>query len=159
VLCRLAYNAVSRSPVGGFETPSHDASASTFESNLSTLVESVHLDGATPVLMTLAWSIPPNYTYEAFAADRIGYNNPTSYDRWPVELWGSPEYVRRALDTRNRTVRQLAERRRVPLLDQDRLVGKDLRWFGDVCHLSEEGTDRFIENIAERFAREGWLKE
>jgi hypothetical protein len=159
VLCRFVYNAVSRRPVYADESPSHDASAIPFERNLSTLVERVHLDGATPVLMTFAWSIPPNYTYEAFAAHRIGYNNPTSYDRWPVELWGSPEYVRRSLDARNRIVRRLAERRSVPLLDQERLMGKELRWFGDVCHLSDEGTDRFIENIADRFAREGWLPQ
>jgi hypothetical protein len=37
-------------------------------------------------------------------------------------------------------------------------MGIDLRWFGDVCHLSEEGTDRFIENIAGLFAREGGFR-
>ncbi len=159
VLVRLAYNAVAAPRSRSAGAPSHYASEATFERNLSTLVEKIRVDGATPVLMTLAFSLPPHYTFEAFASDRIGYNNPTNYDRWPVELWGPPRYVRKGLDDHNRIVRGLAERHRVPLLDQERLMGKDLRWFGDVCHLSEEGTDRFIENVAERFAREGWLSK
>jgi len=158
-VCRVAYNTLSASPVRSPEGPSHYASEVTFERNLSTLVERIRLDGATPVLMTFAWSIPTNYTYEGFASQRIGYNNPTNYDRWPVELWGTPEYVRKGLDAHNRIVRRLSERHRVPLLDQESLMGRDLRWFGDACHLSEEGTDRFIENIAGLFAREGWLVE
>ena len=157
-VCRVAYNAVSAASGRSPEGPSHYAAQETFERNLSALIASIRLDGATPVPMTLAWSVPPNYTYEAFAADRIGYNNPTSYDRWPVELWGAPDYVRKGLESNNQVVRRLAKRHRVPLLDQELLMGKDLRWFGDVCHLSEEGTDRFIENIAGLFAREGWLE-
>jgi hypothetical protein len=35
------------------------------------------------------------------------------------------------------------------LLDQERLIGADLRWFGDFCHFNDEGTARFIENIAD----------
>lgn len=27
-------------------------------------------------------------------------------------------------------------------------MGTDLRWFGDICHFNNEGTARFIENIA-----------
>ncbi len=156
-VCRVAYNALSAAPVRAPEGPSHFAALGTFERNLSSLIASIRQDGATPVLMTLAWNLPPNYSYEAFTANRVGYNNPTSYDRWPAELWGPPDFVRKGLASHNRVVRQLAERHRVPLLDQEHLMGIDLRWFGDVCHLSEEGTDRFIENIAGLFAREGWL--
>jgi hypothetical protein len=157
-VCRVAYNALATAPVPAPEGPSHFAALRTFERNLSSLIDSIRHDGATPVLMTLAWNLPPNYSYQAFTANRIGYNNPTNYDRWPVELWGPPDFVRKGLELHNRVVRRLAERHRVPLLDQEHLMGLDLRWFGDVCHLSEEGTDRFIENIAGLFAREGWLQ-
>jgi hypothetical protein len=74
-----------------------------------------------------------------------------------VELWGPPGYVRKGLEEQNRRVRGLVERRAAPLLDQEELMGKDLRWYGDVCYLSGEGTERFLQNIAERFARENRL--
>jgi hypothetical protein len=44
-------------------------------------------------------------------------------------------------------VRELAQTHNVFLIDQEKLMGKDLYYFGDVCHLSEAGTEKFIDNI------------
>jgi len=41
------------------------------------------------------------------------------------------------------------------LIDQEKLLRKDLVWYGDVCHLSEEGTERFIDNIINFFIELG----
>jgi hypothetical protein len=157
VTCRLLYNAAARTAPPRTGRPAHFASARAFERNLARLVDMAAEDGATPVLMTFAWSIPRGYSYEAFTAGRIGYHNPTNYDRWPVELWGPPDWVAEGLGRHNAVVRELARSRGLPFVDQEALIGKDLRWFGDPCHLSDEGTDRFVENLAALFAREGWL--
>jgi lysophospholipase L1-like esterase len=157
VTCRLLYNAAARAPAPRTDRPLHFASVRTFARNLTQIVDMAAEDRATPVLMTFAWSVPPDYSYEAFAAGRIAYDNPTNYDRWPVELWGPRGWVVEGLQRHNAVVRELARSRRLPFIDQEALIGKDLRWFGDPCHLSEAGTDRFVENVAALFAREGWL--
>ncbi len=36
-------------------------------------------------------------------------------------------------------------------------MGKDLEWFGDVVHLSNPGTDRFVRNIVDAFVAHGLL--
>jgi hypothetical protein len=156
VTCRLLYNAVVRAPARTGQ-PAHFRSARTFERNLARLADLAAEDGATPVFMTFAWSIPAHYSYQAFAAEAIGYDNPTGYDRWPVELWGPRDWVIEGLGRHNAVVRELARARGLPLIDQEALIGKDPRWFGDPCHLSEAGTERFVENVAALFAREGWL--
>jgi hypothetical protein len=99
--------------------------------------------------MTFAWSIPARYTHEAFQSQSFGYQNPDSYDRWPVELWGTPADVREGLHRHTRVIREVAREERTLLLDQEGLMGADLRWFGDICHFNDEGTARFIENIAD----------
>ena len=135
------------------------AAGQTFRHNLSSLVERCVEHGAVPILMTFAWSLPPHYSYQAFAERRMGYNNPMNYDRFPVELWGQPEYVREGLRRNNEMVREIAASGNVPLIDQEQLIGKDLRRFGDVCHLSEEGTERFVDNIVDFFLRDGLVQE
>jgi hypothetical protein len=129
-----------------------------FRHNLITLIRAIQQNGATPILMTFAWSVPDNYTLEAFQSSTMGYNNPTKYNLCPVELWGSLEYVRDGLQEHNKVVRQLANTSGVLLIDQERFIGKDPYWFGDVCHFSEEGTDRFIDHVVEFFVTNGLLR-
>lgn len=137
----LGRRGIARTNQAGF------AATETFRSNLEAIVDLCLLEGATPVLMTFAWSLPESYSYQAFESEQVGYNNPEHYDRYPAELWGSPDYVREGLRRHNAVIRQIAESKGVPLLDQERLMGKDLVWFGDICHFSEPGTGRFVSNL------------
>lgn len=148
VIARLAYNEwIWRRPPR-VETGAGLASAEVFARNLETLVREVRAHGGTPVLMTFAWSIPPDYSYARFQAGQVGYENPEHYDEWPVELWGPVDWVRRGLIRHNVAVHEVAGRTGVPLVDQERLLGKDPAWFGDVCHPSEAGVDVFVDNLA-----------
>lgn len=151
VVCRLVYNKwiyPGPTPHSG-ENRSRFASEHTFKRNLMVLIQSIRWDDSIPILMTFAWNIPKDYTYDSFQKHSVGYNNRENYDRWPVELWGSPQYVSEGLVRHNRIVRQLADIENVLLIDQEERMGKDLRWYGDVCHFSEEGTAKFVENITE----------
>ena len=118
-----------------------------FRRNITILVENILQDGGTPVLMTFAWSIPANYSQEAFIDNSLGYDNSDDYVNYPVELWGSVEYVREGLQRHNRILRQIAIEYDVLLLDQEKLMADNLEWFGDVCHFSEKGTGKFIDNV------------
>lgn len=140
-------------PDQSHENLSHFASEKTLRNNLELMIELAKKNGIKPILVTFANSIPDNYSRASFDGHSLGYNNPTNYDAVPVELWGSPAYVREGLDRNNKMIRDLAGQLGVPLIDQEALIGKDLKWFGDVCHLSEEGTDRFVENITSFFSK------
>lgn len=128
------------------------AAAPVFEDNLRALICAARRHGATPILMSFAYSIPDHYTQDAFWKDQIGYNNPQlSYDPCPAELWGSVPYVREGLRRHNARIRRIATETGVLFLDQQANMGEDLKWFGDVCHFSDIGTDRFISYIADFF--------
>lgn len=129
------------------------ASERTFRRNLRTLVERARSNGARPTLMTFAWSIPANYTKERFNAGQLGYRNLDKYDANGVELWGTPEYVREGLVRHNRIVRELAVELNAPLIDAEALMDHNPFWFGDPCHLNEEGTERFVSYIARSMSR------
>lgn len=122
-----------------------------FYKNISTLIDEAKQSGAMPILMTFSWNIPDNYSKTNFESRMVGYNNPDNYDIQAVELWGSVEYVQEGLERHNRVIRRLAQEKAVIMIDQEKLMGKNLKWFGDFCHFSEEGTEKFIKNIADFF--------
>lgn len=160
-ICRMIYNRwIHRKPPTVFRATFGDSPGrDVFRRNVMTLIDAARETGSTPILMTFAWTIPDNYSMESFKAGGLGYNNPTRYDSWPVELWGPERYVREGLEANNGAVSDLARANNVLLIDQKKLMGNDLHWFGDVCHLSEEGTDRFISNIVDFFVDQGLVKK
>lgn len=119
-----------------------------FRRNMTLLVKEIKKNGAVPVLMTFAWDIPDNYTREAFESGKAGYAK-SNFKTHPVELWGSPEFVKEGLQRHNKVIREISKEYNVLLLDQENLMGKNMRWFEDVCHLSEDGVNRFVRYIAE----------
>ena len=128
-----------------------------FETNLIKLINMIRNDNGVPILMTFAWHIPPNYTKQRFDQNALGYNNPSSYDKWPVELWGDLDYVREGLRRHNMIIRAIAKKFNIPLIDQETNLSKDISNFGDVVHLSEVGTDRFISAITDFFLSHKFL--
>jgi hypothetical protein len=96
--------------------------------------------------MTFATRVPPDYTLERFEAGELGYGmaNRTT----PLELWGDPEHVQRAVAAHNEVVRALARTDpTIRFVDQDALLAADPRSFNDACHLTLWGSHRFVENL------------
>jgi len=160
VTCRIIYNRwiYARPPPRLMGDLSTFPSEQIFKRNIMKLIAAIREDGATPILMSFAWNIPVDYTYEAFQSNSLGYRNPENYDRWPAELWGPPEYVREGLQRNNRIISELARTEGVLLIDQETLMGKSLQWFGDPVHFSDEGVERFIANIGEFFLAQGLFR-
>jgi len=157
VIARLLYNNLLYRPPRHVVGASGFRSAGTLRANLRELVADVRACGAAPVLSTFAWAIPPDYTHERFVAGEAGYANPERYDYCPVELWGPPAWVREGLQRQNLVVHEVARETRTRLFDAEAVLGKDLRWFGDVCHPSEAGVDRLVKTLAEWLDGEGLL--
>lgn len=148
VLARLVYNEWLHRPVPGAAMASGYRSVETTRANLRELIASVRAHGATPVLSTFAWSLPAGYTREAFARGELGYDNPERYDPIPVEFWGPPDWVREGLVRTNVAIHEVAQETGAPLFDAERVLGRDPRWFGDVCHPSDAGVARMIDALA-----------
>ena len=145
-------------PQPDVENGAQFASAQVFEASLRRIIETAQGRREVPVLVTFAWAIPPNYSRDAFDEVTLGYNNREYYDPCPVETWGSPAYVAEGIQRHNAITRRLAAEYGVPLLDQEALMGKDLQWYGDVCHFSEPGTERFIGFLVEFVLKEKLLR-
>jgi hypothetical protein len=142
VIARLVYDAWLHRPVEGEAMASGFRSIGSLRANLRDLVAATRAAGAEPVLSTFAWAIPSGYDREAFERGAAGYANPERYDPKPVEFWGPLPWVREGLVRTNVAIHEVARETGAPLFDAERILGRELRWFGDVCHPSAAGVER-----------------
>lgn len=132
-------------------------SINSFANNVREIVQLTKMYNGVPVLMTFAYTIPNNYTRQSFNKNKLGYINPDHYDRWPVEGWGSPDYVRNGLNQINTGLRDFAMTENIELVDIDQQLSGQIDLFGDFCHFNEEGVDVFVRIVTDRFIQKGWL--
>lgn len=92
------------------------------------------------LLMTFALHVPDDYSEEAFAAKRLDYARHLT----PLERWGLPENVEAGVRAHNAVVRSLAGEAAF-FVDQARLMPRGAANFEDACHLTPEGSRRFVE--------------
>jgi hypothetical protein len=120
-------------------------SGKAFENNLAAIARTAAKRGDPLVLMTFAYYIPGNYTDEAYLAGKLNYAGGFA----PLNLWGTPHTVSRAVDEHNKAVRRVAERYHVRLIEQANRIPEGRGYFRDACHLTFAGNVRFVDNIKE----------
>ena len=114
------------------------------EANLRAILARAAGRGEPVLLMTFATWVPENYTVERFEAGELGYG----LHETPLELWGDPRAVQRAVAAHNAVVTELArENPEIGFVDQARLLAGQPRWFNDPCHLTLSGAHRFVHNL------------
>lgn len=159
LIARWIYNEViwqkPRHPTGA----AGDAALPVFAANIRELVELVREDGAKPVLMSFAWNIPDDYTYELFQGRKLGYRAGADYESWPVELWGEPASIRVGMLANNAKLREIAADTGIDFIEQDAVLSPDISLFGDVCHLNERGSTSLTANIVDYFKRQQLLPD
>lgn len=95
------------------------------------------------LLMSFSLHLPQDYTKEQFENRKLDY---TAY-AFPVELWGKPKCVAAAIRAQNAAIEELARQfDGVLFVDQQRLIPQAGRYFNDICHLTHEGCERFVDN-------------
>jgi len=115
-----------------------------FRRNLEGILEIASERKEPVLLMSFAFYLPEDYTKEHFENRKLDYTVHT----FPVELWGKPECVVAAITAHNEVAAELARQYpEVIFVDQDRLIPKDGRHFNDLCHLTNEGCERFVDNV------------
>jgi hypothetical protein len=104
--------------------------------------------GDVVLLSTYAYDIPGDYTRERFAGRTLVYGDWRGQSGFPAEMWGKPAYVVATLDAQNAAIRALAgENPEVLFVDERELMPAQERLFYDVCHLSDAGSRRFVDNL------------
>ena len=122
-------------------------SATSFEHNLTAVLDLATSRGDRALVMTFATHVPDNYSLAAFKAKRLDY---VEYSM-PIEVWGEKNNVLNAVAAHNDIVRRLAAGRPgVLFVDQATLMGEttgSARDFNDPCHLTASGARRFVSNL------------
>ena len=106
-----------------------------FQRNLQIFVDIVRTAGFTPVLMTQANRFKDD-------PDPIVTENMVEL----VEMGVSYSQYKEIYDRFNQTIRDVAEKNGVALIDLDRLVPKESRYMYDMMHFNEEGSEYVAKN-------------
>jgi len=119
-------------------------SAVSFNHNLSAILDLAATRGDRAMLMTFATYVPDDYSFEAFKQKRLDYGLHLS----PIEQWGRREHVLAAVAAHNQVVRNmLAEHDGLLFVDQAALMTASARYFNDPCHLTVDGSSKFVEHL------------
>lgn len=115
-----------------------------FRENIEAVAERASRRNERVLVLSFAHHTPDDYTREAFEEGTLDYTAHT----FPTELWGKPECVEAGITAQNRAARSVADAfENAYFVDQAALIPKEGRYFNDVCHLTHEGCERFVENI------------
>jgi len=125
-----------------------------FHRNLEEIVRAAAGRGDAILLLTCAYYIPADYSQERFWNHALDYAYRSDGRHCVVETWGKPPYVAAALDAHNKAIRDLAhEYAEIGFVDERQLMPEDGRLFVDPCHLTDEGSRQFVDNLWPAVAR------
>lgn len=119
-----------------------------FRRNLEEMLAVAKQRGDRLVLMTFASHLPADYSLEAFKQQRLDYQYRSDRRSCLAEMWGEPDNVRRTLAAHNEVLRELArEHPDAPFVDQEAGIPPKGKNFVDLCHLTDEGSRLWVENL------------
>ncbi len=120
-------------------------SAESFISNISKISKIAEKKRERLIIGTFANYIPEDYSRDKFERDIKG-----NEDRYfPVELWGEPKNINAGLILHNYLLHDFVLRHHdVMLVDLETMIPKNREFFGDVCHLTEEGCSILAEYVS-----------
>jgi lysophospholipase L1-like esterase len=122
-------------------------SARTLVANVAEIVRLARERHDRLLLLTYAWYIPEGYTEARFKAGELDYGQENAR-ACTVEVWGNPPDVIRALTLQNDGLRALAAQSPdVDFVDLARGLPASGQNFIDPCHLTQEGSRRWVELV------------
>jgi lysophospholipase L1-like esterase len=122
-----------------------------FQAHIEAILSLAGQDNTPVTLMTFATYFPVGYSREAFDGKKLGYS--AGQFSLPIELWGTPENVKRGVEVHNKVLRRLAmDRPELEFIDMAEVL-TDIASFCDVCHLSPAGIDEFSTVVADRLQK------
>ncbi|SKB51879.1 hypothetical protein [Dyadobacter psychrophilus] len=76
----------------------------------------------------------------------------------PVTTWGKPENVLKGIRTHNEMLEKVHREQQTYFFDMSAVMPKDSATFCDVCHLSEQGAQRFAKELSKYVVSSGVLR-
>lgn len=118
--------------------------AGAFRRHYEGVLEVAKQRGEPVLLMTFAFFLPESYAKGDFESRKLDY----TVHAYPVELWGKPECVVKVLIAHEEVVASLAASHPdIHFVDQRARIPGESLYYNDICHLTHEGCERFVENM------------
>ncbi len=109
--------------------------------NLRKIVAIANGRGEPVLLMTFVFYVPDDYSPARFASKSLDYSSHMS----EIELWGKPRNVITGLLTHNKAIRDTAKESDALFVNMFELMPRGREYFQDICHLTDEGAQRFVD--------------
>ena len=115
-----------------------------FRANVQGIVDMAAHRGDRVLLMTYAYWLAPGYSENKMLNRELAYTR----HLFPVEEWGKPECVTAAVDAHNAAMREIAQAHPETLfVDQAELMPKGGKFYNDICHMTNLGSQYFVKNM------------
>ncbi|MFO0944915.1 MAG: hypothetical protein U1D30_03045 [Planctomycetota bacterium] len=125
------------------------ATTESLHDNLESLLRISRERKQSVILASFAIHVPPNYSLSSFQNKQLDYGE----HRSPIEIWGTPEQVAECMAAHDAVIKSLSEQfDHVVFVDQAALMPRGKRYFNDICHLTNEGCERFARHIVDALA-------
>jgi hypothetical protein len=125
-------------------------SAGPFRRNIERMLD-IAADNGTPFLLsTFAWYRPDDYDIDNYRRPHPVPEDGVYRDFFvlPIELWGRPDDVVRALESHNEILRSMHRHPAVlDVVPMEARIPKNEKFFEDICHLTERGYVKFGDNL------------
>lgn len=110
-----------------------------FRANLSGIIALARQRGDRVMPMTFSFYQTEGFVYPS--------------NRTPIYLWGRPEAVVAGIGAHNAVVEELARKHpELLFVDQNGRIPKDRDHFTDICHLTAQGCERFVDNVLDEIS-------
>ncbi len=124
-------------------------SAGPFRRNMERIIELAKQRNQKILLQTFAFYLSKDYSAEKFRARELDY----SFHSAPLEAWGEPQCVAKAVAVHNEIIHDLAAQdSTLFFLDQATRIPHEATFFNDACHLTGRGCLVFGEGLARAVA-------
>jgi len=118
-----------------------------FEKNIKDIVATAQKNKTPVLLLTFAYYIPENYSMKKFLNEELDYHYGKSV-KCSVELWGKPADVRKGIEAHNSIIKKIAQNgSHIYFIDMNSIFNKNKTYFDDVCHLTDQGSSKFVSAL------------
>ena len=120
---------------------------SSFKNNVIKIIEIAEIKEEPLLIMTFSFYVPEDYTFERFVNNSLDYNRINGY-RSTIEIWGNPQNVIAGISAHNKVIKNIVENYpNIYFIDINNLIPRQGKYFNDICHFSNLGSKKFVDNI------------
>lgn len=118
-----------------------------FRKNIKAILTLAKKRHSKVLLMTFAYHLPKNYSHSNFNSESLDYTFKKGHS-FPLSIWGNKETLTIGLEHHNTILKDFHQNDPSLLfVDQNSHIPKNKAYFNDVCHLTDVGGRKFVNNL------------